>query len=183
MGEIKSAWEIAREKADKLGELSSEERKMQMEGRCKLIGESLAEKYLSGGSTRSLEAELNKYGSEEKELITRVVVQRLIEEIDLKHGSVLDKISQGILNLIKIESAAETVDKIAVLLQDYQATEYRERQEIEKAGRAILHQMEISGTAVDTINIRAKDEWQKKLDQLIQPFEERLNRLKQELSS
>ena len=183
MGEIKSAWEIAREKADKLGELSPEERKKQIEDRCHLIGESLAEKYLTGGSTKSLEAELNKHGSEEKELITQAVVQRLIEEIDLEHGSVLDRISQGILNLIKIESAAETVDKITVLFQEYQAAEHRERQEIEKAGRAILHHLRISGTAVDKINIRAKNEWQKKLDQLIQPFEERLNRLKQELSS
>ena len=46
MDEIRSAWEIARERVDKLGALSSEERRKQREDKFLPIGKSLAEKYL-----------------------------------------------------------------------------------------------------------------------------------------
>jgi lipopolysaccharide biosynthesis glycosyltransferase len=54
-------------------------------------------------------------------------------------------------------------------------------QEIEKAGREMLHQMRISGTAIGRLNVRVKEEWQKKLDQTANPFDERLTKLKNEL--
>lgn len=183
MGEIKSAWEIAQEKADKLGELSPEEKKKQREDRCHLTGKSLAEKYLSQHDTRYLEAELNKYNSEDKDLISQAALHRLIEGIDLRYSLILDKISQGIRSLAKTETAVETVGKIKELFQEYQEAEKGGRQEIEGAGREILHQLRISGTAISQINVRAKEEWQKKLSQLTHPFEERLNKLKQELLS
>jgi len=47
----------------------------------------------------------------------------------------------------------------------------------------MLHQLRISGTAISRLNIRAKEEWQKKLDQTAHPFDERLNFLKKELQN
>jgi hypothetical protein len=181
MGEIKSAREIAQEKVSKLGELSPEERRGQRQDRCRLIGKSLADKYLSQYDTRLLEAGLNEHGAQDKNLIIQAAVQRLIEGIDLKYGSRLDKISQGILTLANTETAIETLGKIQELFQEYEEAENRERQEIEKAGREILHQLRLSGTAISEINARAKEEWEKRLTQLAGPFEERLNNLKQEL--
>ena len=183
MGEIKSAWEIAHEKADKLGELSPEERAKQREDRCRPIGKSLAEKYLSQHDTQYLEAALNKHNSADRELIGQAALQALIEGIDLRYHSILDKISQGILSLAKTETVVETVGKIKELLQEYRETERVERQEIERAGGEILHQLRISGTAISQINIQAREDWQKKLNQLARPFEEKLDRLKQELSA
>jgi len=182
MGEIKSAWEIAQEKADRLGELSSEERTKQRQDRCRPIGKSLAEKYLGQHDTRYLETELNKHDSEDKELISQAALQALIEGIDLRHHSILDKISQGIVSLAKTETAVETVGKIKELFQEYRETEKVERQEIERAGGEILHQLRISGTAISQINIQAREDWQKKLNQLAHPFKQRLNKLKQQLS-
>lgn len=181
MGEIKSAWEIAREKAAKLGELSPEERKQQREGRCSSIGKALAEQYLSQHDIQHLEAEFSKYNGEERELITQAVLQRLTEALDLRYSLTLDTISQGALILIKTETVAETIAKIRELFQEYRETEEREKQEIERTGMEILHQLRISGTAISQINIRAKEEWQKKLGGLAQPFDERLGKLKQEL--
>jgi len=183
MGEIKSAWEIAQEKADKLGELSPEERAKQREDRCRPIGKSLAEKYLGQHDTRYLEAELNKQNSEDRELISQTVLQALIERIDLRYGQILDRINEGILSLVKTKTAVETVGKINELFQEYRETEKVERQEIERAGGEILHQLRISGTAISQINIQAREDWQKKLNQLARPFEEKLDRLKQELSA
>jgi hypothetical protein len=181
MGEIKSAREIAQEKVSKLGELSPEERKGQRQDKCRLIGKSLADKYLSQYDIRLLEAELNKHSAQDKNLIIQAAIHRLIEVINLKYGSRLNKISQGILTLANTETAIETLGKIKELFQEYEETENRERQEIEKAGREILHQLRVSGTAIGQINIRAKEEWEKKLIQLAGPFEERLNELKREL--
>jgi hypothetical protein len=181
MGEIKSAWEIAQEKADKLGELSSEERAKQREGRCRLAGKSLAEKYLGQHDARYLEAELNKHDSEDRELIGQAALQALIERIDLRYGLLLDRINEGILSLIKTKTAVETIGKIKELFHEYRETERVEKQEIEKAGREILHQLRISGTAISQINAQAREDWQKKLVELERPFEERLDRLKQEL--
>jgi hypothetical protein len=71
--------------------------------------------------------------------------------------------------------------KVKELFQEYAEAENKERQEIEKMGGEMLHQLRISGTAISRLNIRAKEEWQKKLDQTARPFDERLNYFKQEL--
>jgi ABC-type phosphate transport system auxiliary subunit len=181
MGEIKSAWQIAQEKTSKLGKPSPEEQKKQRQDRCRLIGKSLAEKYLSQYDVRLLEIELNKHSPEDKDIIRQAAIHRLIEGINLGHRLRLDEISQGILNLSNDKKAAQTLGKIKELLQEYNEIENREKQEIDKAGREVLHQLRISGTAISQINIRAKEEWQKKLNHSAHPFEEELNRLKHEL--
>jgi len=183
VGEIKSAWEVAQEKASKLGGLSPEERRGQRQDSCRMIGKSLAEKYLSQYDIRLLETELSKHSAQDKDLMKQAAIHRLIEGIDLRYGSTLDKISQGILTLDNNAMAIETIGKIKELLQEYEETENRARQEIENAGMEILHQLRVSGTAISQINIRAKEEWEQRLNQLTGPFEERLNYLKQELSN
>jgi len=183
VGEIKSAWEIAQEKANKLGELTAEERKKQRENRCRLIGKTLAEKYISQHDVRLLEAELSKHSGQDKGLISQAVLHRLVEGIDLEYSLKLDEIGQGILSLSKAEASAQIMDKIKELFHEYREAENNERREIERAGREILHQLRISGTAINQINIRAKGEWQKRLNDLARPLEERLSSLKQELLS
>ena len=183
VGEIKSAREIAQEKTSKLGELSPEEKGEQKQDRCRMIGKSLAEKYLSQYDIRLLETELNKHIAQDKDLMKQAAIHRLIEGINLKYGSTLDKISQGILTLANTAMAIETIGKIKELFQEYEEAENRARQEIENAGMETLHQLRVSGTAISQINIRAKEEWEQRLNQLTGPFEERLNYLKQELSN
>jgi len=181
MGEIKSAWEIAQEKAGRLGKLSPEEREGQRQDRCRLIGKSLAENYLSQYDIGLLEAELNKHSAQDKDLISQAAIHQLIEAIDLRYASTLDKIGQGILTLDGTTAAKKTLGKVKELFQEYEESENRERQEIEKAGREMLHQLRISGPAISRINISAREEWQKKLNRLSQPFEDRLKDLKHEL--
>ena len=181
VGEIKSAWEIAQEKASKLGKLSPEEREVQRQGRCRLIGKSLAEKYLSQHDIGLFETELEKHSTQDKGLISEAAMHRLTEAIDLRYAPALDKIGRGILVLADTTTTKATLEKIKELFQEYEESENRERQEIDKAGREMLHQLRISGSAISGINIRAREEWQKKLNQLVNPFEERLKYLKNEL--
>jgi hypothetical protein len=181
MEEIRSSWEIAREKADKLGELSPEEQRKQREDRCRPIGKALAEKYLGECDINSLEAEINEHGDEDKELIRQMVLYNLVEHIDLKNDFVLERICRGILALTRIETADHLMNSIQQVFQQYREAQEVERQKIEKAGGEILHQQRISGTAVSRINIRAREEWREILDKTAQPFEESLGKLKKEL--
>ena len=183
MGKIKSAWEIALEKAEKLGDLSPEERRKQIEDRSRIIGVSLFEKYISQPESRFFETALNQYAGEDRELIRRAIFQKLVDGIELGHGLELDIISQGTFSLVKAEAVMKTMDKIEELFQEYNNIETEAKEEIEREGREVLHQMMVSGTAINHINPQATEEWQNKLNELAYPFEERLNSLKQELLS
>jgi hypothetical protein len=180
MGDIKSAWEIAHEKADKLGGLSPEEKKRQKEERYIQLGKALADKYVERENTRYLEAELKKYDGPDRELITRATLERLSDRIDFRHSQALEKIKEGILVVSK-NHAKDRVNQIEELFREYLDAEESEKQKIEKAGREMLHQMRISGTAIGKINVQANAEWQESLNQLSQPFEEKLQVLKQGL--
>ncbi len=180
MGDIRSAWEIAQEKAGKLGKLSPEERNKHREDKYNQLGKSLAEKYLERGDAKYLEAELDKQDDADKELMRRAVIERLVECIDLRNRLMLDKISQGISYITRGETT-EIVNKLKELAQEYDEVNEKEREEIDKAGREMLQEMRISGTAIDRVNILAKTEWQKRISRLAQPFENKLNELKTEL--
>ena len=128
MGEIKSSWEIARQKADELGDLSEEEREKQIEDRCRPIGKSLADKYLAEQSVSNLEKELDKYKNGDKELIRKMALNHLVEYIDIQNSFALDKVLVGILSLArKDEKVAEIVDMTRELFREYGEVEKVER--------------------------------------------------------
>ena len=180
MGDIRSAWEIAQEKASKLGELSPEERNKHREDKCNRLGTSLAEKYLKRGDAKYLETEINKQDDADKGPVRRAVVEHLAEVIDLRNKLMLDKISQGISHMTHGETM-ETINKLLGLAQEYGEADEKERGERDKVGKQLLHRMRISGTAIGGVNILAKAEWQERMSRLNQSFENRLNELKQEL--
>ena len=182
MADIRSAWEIAQEKASKLGGLSTEEREEQRRDKCRLLGEALADKYLSQQEIGIVEDELRKHHGADKELIGTAAIRRLGQAIDLRYPGLLVEISKGILALQNTVITRKTLDEIKGIFEEYEAAEDKEREEIEKSGGEILHQMRISGSAISRLNTRAKEEWGKKLDLTASPYTDRLNSLKQELS-
>lgn len=181
MGEIKSAWEIAREKAEKLGELSAEELKKQKEERGNSIGKALAEKFLGNPDSVGLLQAVDNHKGEEREIIRRAALIRLVEAIELGRDDRLKEVSQGISGLFDGGKVVPVLKEIGELFGEYGQAEQAVRQRIESAGREILHQLRISGTAVGEINPQVKEEWQRSLDEFAQPFEERLQGLKQAL--
>ena len=197
MGELKSAWEIAQEKANRLGKLSVEEMQEQSKQRCCQIGQGIAQKWLDGSAGQDLAAEINSFPEEEKELVKKATLSHLIQVMDLKGGlelvpgSVgynrsgevyprLEKIIQGIASLEP--KLQPTVERITKLVQEYKQAERERRQELESKGKQILHQLRISGTAVGNINIEATPRWQQSEQRLIEAFAPRLEGLKQELA-
>jgi hypothetical protein len=182
VSDIKSAWEIAQEKASKLGGLSAEEREERRRDKCRLMGDGVADKYLGGHDIGILKDELGKYEAADQDLIGKAAVRRLSQAIDLQYPDRLAEISKGIITLKSSEAIKKTLDEIKVLFQEYGLAEENERKDIEQSGAETLHQMRISGSAIGRLNLRAKAEWQNKLDQTALPFNDRLNSLKQELT-
>jgi len=199
MGELKSAWEIAQEKANKLGKLSAAELRQQREEKCRQIGQAIAQRYLDNVESLDSGIELDRYSEEEKGLIKRAVASRLVQALELSTGwgtrggpgaavesyrsggacPRLDQIIQAIASL-EPKSGAIT-ERVRQLFQEYEGATREARHEIERKGKEILHQLRISGTAVADINVEAMPQWQQTWHRLGVPFEPRLDNLKQEL--
>ena len=181
MSDIKSAWEIAQEKASRLGELSPEEREEKRREKFYLAGETLADKYLSQHNIEIIRDELGKYDVRDRDLVASAAVRHLAGAIDLQYPDALVAISIGIIALKESVELRETLDKIKSLSLEFLEAEEKERQDIQRAGDQIIHQLRISGSAIGGLNIHARKDWQEKLDQTIKPFNDRLRSLKQEL--
>ncbi len=181
VGEMKSAWELAMEKVDRLGKLSPGELKRQKEEKYGEIAQILTDKYLSGLALWQLEVELDKYKAEEKDLVRASLASKLIQSIDLGNYERLEKVVEGISGLKKEGDIKEIKAEIEQLFQEYREVEQEGRQEIEVAARGVLHQLRISGSAIGSINHRVLPEWQQESDRFAQPYKERLEGLKGKL--
>ena len=182
MGELKSAWEIAQERANRLGKLSAEEEKQQARQRYHQIGQALAQKWLDSSQQLDISAELNKHKEEERIIIKQAIIEHLAETIEFtatQDINIMRKVIEGISSLgPELQPKAEEIGKI---VQEYEAAEQKIRQELESNYRENLHQLRISGTAVDAINIEATPEWQLARQELVEAFTPRLNDLRQGL--
>lgn len=179
MSEIKSAWEIAQAKAAKLGKLSAEEERQHKEEECRQIGSAIAQRYLSHWDPQNMQAELSRYPTEERLTIARTILPELAQTIDLRSQDMFERTAKGILTL---EPEAEgTIEQIRELSQEYQQAVRKTGQEMEARVKEMLHQLRVSGSAIGGINAEANREWQQSLQELAQPFQERLDALKSEL--
>jgi hypothetical protein len=183
VGEIKSAWELAMEKVEKLGKLSPDELRRQKEEKYGSIGQGLAEKYLTGLALRDVKIELDKYKGEERELVRAALASKLIDAIELGDAERLSKVIEGIseLNLKSREGLAGIKADIEQLFGDYREAEQKKRREVETAARGVLHQLRISGSAIGSVNPEVVPEWKNELDKIAQPYRERLDSLKARL--
>lgn len=181
MGDIKSSWEIASEKVAKLGKLSVEEQKQQKENELRPVANLVADTYLSSNNSVRAQNELNKYKSEDRELIKKIALKQLIERIDLHNSSLLSKVKAGIVDLAVDKKTAEVLNKIEELFNEYLEMDKANRQEIEEEGRELLHQLRISGSAITRVNNRAQEKWCHKLDTGAVPYQKDVDALKQKL--
>lgn len=182
MGELKSAWEIAQERANRLGELSAEEREQQERQGHRQIGHALAQKWLDSSRKLDMITELNKHQEKERYIIKQAAIERLVETIELTTTQGINDVKRVIEAISSLEPESQPkAEEIGQLVQEYEGAEQKIRQELESNYRETLHQLRISGTAVDAINIEANPQWQLARQRLIEDFTPRLNDLKQTL--
>ena len=185
MGEMKSAFEKALEKADKIGKLSPEEMREREEAEYGPIGRAIAERFLGHGHKQILKEEVERYRSDENGVVVRAALSRLVEAIDLSSGQPIERSLDGLLTLKEKEGIGGTIDSIRILFAEFQEEreqEYeREKENIEKRERELLHQLRITGSAVGAINPKASESLSLVYEQLNSQFNERLEALKEEL--
>jgi len=184
MGELKSAWEIAQEKANRLGKLSAEEKEQQERQRYRQIGQVLAQKWLASSQQLDMTAELNKHEEKERDIIKQAVIEHLVEATEFTTTRGINSVKKVIAAISSLGPELQPkAEEIGQLVQEYEGAERKIRQELESNYWENLHQLRISGTAVDAINIEADQKWQLARQELVEAFTPRLNDLKQALIS
>lgn len=194
MGEIRSSWEIARERISKLGKLSDEEKKQQRETKLRQDGNALAQKYLFSGDMESMLGGINRYEEQEHKLVKQAILAKLAEAVTLgiqdsqhedriKDIPGIEETERSLKGILAVEPGASSiVTRINQLIQEYHQARESLGQEIEKQGRETLRRTGISGTAVAQVNITATGEWQDRQHSLTSSLEGELAELRQEIA-
>jgi hypothetical protein len=184
MSELKSAWEIAQERANRLGKLSAEEKEQQERQEYRQTGQVLAQKWLDSSQKLDMTAELNKHKEKERDIIKQAVIEHLVKAIELTTTQGINRLKRVIEAISSLRPELQPkAEEIGQLVQEYEGAEQKIRQELEGNYRETLHQLRISGTAVDIINIETDHQWQLARQRLIEAFTPRLNDLKRALIS
>jgi hypothetical protein len=186
VGEMKSAFEKAMEKAEKLGSLSPEEMRERREAECTTLGRAIAERYLGHGQRRLLREEVGRYGGEEQGIVMGAALSRLVEAVDLKSGdAVIGRVLEGLVALMGKGHVVEVTGNIKGLLQEFREVKRQtyesEKEGIERDGRELLHRLRIAGSAVSAINLKSSEAWAGLSTELESQFSQRLEVLKREL--
>ena len=182
MSELKSAWEVAQERANRLGKLSAEEKEQQERQRYRQVGQVLAQKLMDGSQRLDVTAELGRHEEKGREIVKQAIIEHLVGAIEFTATKGINSVKKVIEAISSLEPElrpkAEEIDQ---LVEEYQLAEQKIRQELESNYRETLHQLRISGTAVDAINIEDNDQWQLARQGLVESLAPRLNALKQAL--
>jgi hypothetical protein len=184
MSELKSAWEIAQERANRLGKLSAEEKEQQEIQAYRQIGQALAQKWLDSSQQLDMTAELNKHEEKERDTIKQAIIEHLVEAIEFTTTQGINSAKRVIEGLISLGPELQPkAEEIGHLVQEYEGAEQKVRQELEISYRETLHRLRISGAAVAAINLEANPQWRLARQKLVEAFTPRLNDLKQALIS
>ena len=185
MAEMKSAFEKALERAERLGKLSPEEIRESREKEFTPIGRALAEQYLGHGYGHILEEEMARYGGEEKDVVMKAALCRLVEAIELGNHEATERAMGGIVAL-KGEAEVGPIQKqLTSLLEEYKQEEKdryeEEKGEMERKERELSQELGISGSAIGEINLEASETWKEICRELYSQFDQRLDQLKEQL--
>jgi hypothetical protein len=179
VGDIKSAWEIAQERANRLGKLSAEEQKQQKEQECRQIAAGLAQDYLDFSKTQDITTMLDKHSGEEKSLIESALFSLLTEAITFDSQGRTEKAVRGVVTLEP--KAQPIVGRMMDMLTEYHQAGERIRKGVESRVKEVLHQLRISGSAIGEINIEGSPQQQQDLQRFRAPLEQQLDALKRDL--
>jgi len=191
MGEMKSAYDRAMERAGKLGSLSPDEMKKQEEERLLTIGRAIADKYIVHGSIQVLKGDIDKLRAEDRDLVARGARLGLAASLSFDRGvplESLERAAQGLMALVTGKQGAveELIGKVKSLLEEMEEelnrTYSSEYSHLESERRVLLQGLGISGSAVAGVNVEGSTAWQMIEEALRGQYSTRLDPLKKKLS-
>ena len=179
---IKSALDIAMERAQRLGAPSEDEKRRLKEEGLAAAGVTLAKRYFSGLPLRDIDAELARHPENESETIKRHLLSRLLDNIDIRRGAADEKVLTAIEHLTGESSMAQAIGE---LFQEYgSALDKAQEGKQGELAAAKLNELRlkgISGSAVETA-IESSPEWLEAQQSLESQYRERFDELKRKLS-
>jgi hypothetical protein len=194
MGEIKSAAEIAREKIEKLGEITEEER---LNWKYAPEGEKLAARYLKENC--NLNSEIAKFDEKAKAIVIKGVNDILLRNISLPHNEAArvatKKAMEGLKTIKNDKVAVENVfSKIRQIFDHYtQQGEQQKKQAYESLKAEFEEKIQQALKQQTGVNARMKidvekqpqflEEWQRLQSRLEGQYLTLLDEYKQELSA
>jgi DNA-binding transcriptional MerR regulator len=175
--QLKSALDIALERASKLGRMSSEEMNAAKEKELAAVGESLAMRYLEGLPIRDIELELAKH-KEHRQKVVGYLVGGLIDRADPLNREGFKAVSAAIKHFIGTSTVAQQIESLLTEHRDeLERTLNEQRSSVEAAELEKLKRRGISGSAV-VPNIEASAEWIQVRESAISRYKKRLEELK-----
>ncbi len=185
MGEIKSALEIALERAEKLGKASREE--MDAE-KWNEHGKRIAASFLQGKELDILNA-LSSVPSEfvrnALEGATDVLLRNIVLPQDEMQWDGIKKAMEGLV-AIKGSVASQILPQVEQLLRNYQQTLTQYQEQFQQQLQARMGAMKSMGQGVGGMDqaelsnlMQAQDEWNKLSAEIRQQFEQQLDSMKQ----
>jgi len=181
MSEMKSAWQIAMEKTEKIEKASPQELMREKEERYAQVAKALAEKLLLGLDGRHWQVEFEKYPAEDRDLLRQKVISHLAYTIEIGDPMKLDRTLSGIRHLKKDRAVQTVEDEIKRLFEEYAQAQQSLRHELDKQVWESLGQLGISGNAIAEVNYLADAEGKRRLQKIAAPYNEKLTRFKREL--
>ena len=173
MGDMKSAREIAQERANRLGRLSREEERKQKEEECRQIAQGIVQSYLDSPRAEDILAMVDKYRGEERELILAAAVDLLTGAVTLDGETRAEKVARG---MVALEPGTQpVVGRMMDILAEHHRLGERTKKEAEGRVKELLHQLRISGTAIGGMSIGTTAQSPRAA------LEQQLDSLKQEL--
>ena len=181
MADIKSSWEIAQQKLQRLGDLSLEEQEKQREEKYAGIAKAIVLRYIANFNNRFLEKEIAQYGEDDKHQIVPRVLNDFIDGITIEGVEENIKRLNGIAVLMHETDMGKNVDIIQRLFDDYSAQISSEEAVIQAEGMKKLSQYSISGTAIESINAASTSLWKQRLDTITLIYQAKLEMIKSEM--
>jgi len=180
--ELKSAFDIAMERAQRLGGLSAEDKRRLREEELAEVGDALGKRYLNGLPLRDVELELGKY-KEDRQILISYLLSSLVDKINLIDPGDVEKILEAIRYFSK---RPKVIEGIRDIINEYQIAVEQARQEIQSelgtAKRKELAKKGISGSAVEPA-IEASPEWVETSQHLLSEYQKRLEGIKSSLQA
>ena len=175
---IKSALEIALEKAEKLGAPSEEEKQEARREELAATAEALARRHLNGLPLRDLEVELAKLPAGDTATVRQHLKSHLLKAIDLESPGQNDK---ALAAIQQVFGESETVQSIGDLLQQYAGAVESARTQnlpaLKSAKMDELRQRGISGSAVEP-SVETSQAWLDLLQQLSAGYRTQIEEIK-----
>jgi hypothetical protein len=172
---IRSALEIALEKAQRLGSLSDEEKGRLRVEELASAAEGLARRFLDGAPLKDIEADLAGRSEQEQPPVRSCLLSCLLDAIDVSSDSGNDRLLSAVERL---SGDAEPARSIGGLLEDHRRALEKSRREaagtLEAAKRRDLERLGISGSAVEPA-IWASEEWVRAREDLDSRYRQRLD--------